>query len=263
MKYRFFDTHTHYNHPVFQKDLASVMEKIREAGVLRDAVVGYDLMTSLRAVEMAAEDPRHVAVAGIHPSYVNSAGEEDLETLRALAEEERIAAVGEIGLDYHRRASEEGPDRELQKAFFREQLRMAKAAKLPVVIHSRDAAEDTLNILTEEDAGVYGGVIHCYSYSREMALRFQKLGFFLGIGGVITYTTGRRLREVVEAVPLSGLVLETDCPYLSPEGKKGVRNDSTNLQLFAEKIAEIKGIDIDSVAAQVWENSCSLYGVKD
>jgi len=263
MEHRFFDTHTHYNHPDFRKDLAAVMTGIAEAGVLRDAVVGYDLASSLRAVEMAKEDPRHVAVAGVHPTHVERAEEQDLKALEALAEAGDIVAVGEIGLDYHRRSPEVVPDKELQKEYFRKQLRIANAAKLPVVIHSRDAAEDTLNILTEEGAGTCGGVIHCFSYSREMAQRFVKLGFLLGIGGVITYSTGRRLREVVESVPLSCLVLETDCPYLSPEGKKGKRNDSSNLPMFAEEIARIRGEDVDSVIAAAWENSCRLYGLSD
>ena len=289
MPVRIFDTHTHYNfETAFGRDLPEVMKKIAEAGVERDAVIGCDVPSSFRAAEMAKEDQRHLAVAGIHPQSVTADWRRDLYLIAPLAGlsvtedsggelrfmrngknkaadepeklgEPQIVAVGEIGLDHFRLKPEETEKREWQKEAFRAQLRMAEAAELPVVIHSREAALETFTVLEEEGAGKYGGVIHCYSYSREMAERFLKLGFYLGIGGTVTRPAARKIRETVEAVPLEFLVLETDCPYLSPVGWEMGRNDSASLWLVAEKIAELKGVTPEEVCRVTWENACRLY----
>ena len=270
---RIYDTHTHYNFTDFSKDLPEVMEKITAADVLRDAVIGCDYPSSVAAVEMARQDSRHVAVAGIHPSNVHKASPWDLEKIAIMAGldtwikgsrhkgKKEIAAIGEIGLDYYKIPAEVDLDeeKERQKEYFRRQIAIAREAGLPVVIHSRDAAEDTYRILEEEKAGELGGVIHCFSYSREMAERFVKMGFFLGIGGVVTRPGSRKLPDVVEAIPLTHLVLETDCPYLAPEGRRGARNDSSNLDVVIQRIAEIKGISEEEVAETTWNNACRLY----
>ena len=168
-------------------------------------------------------------------------------------------AVGEIGLDYHW----EGPGREVQKEWFVRQLRLARECGLPVVIHSRDAACDTADILRGEKAGEIGGVIHCYSYSREMAREFLNMGFYFGIGGVVTFRNARKLKEAAEYIPLDRLVLETDCPYLSPEPWRGKRNSSLYLPLVAAAAAAIKGVSQEELLRAVWENSLKLYRMEN
>ncbi len=264
----YFDTHTHYNDPRFSEDLPSVLKAVRETGVVRDAVIAYDMESAVRAVELAKqpagkEGPAHSAVAGIHPLHTDRAEEEDLIRLELLAEDPAVAAIGEIGLDYHRKDPVVSPEKELQQRFFRKQLRIARRAGLPVVIHSRSAAQDTLQILEEEKASEVGGVIHCYSYSPEMAERFLNLGFFLGIGGVVTYTGSKKLRSVVQTVGPEHIVLETDCPYLPPEGHRGERNDSRALPVIAAELAELWDCPVREVCRITWENACRLYRLRE
>ena len=276
----FFDTHTHYNDPRFAEDLQEVLLAIREAGVLREAVIGYDLASSIRGVRLAesgswdgtgalqsveawSDRPGHVAVVGIHPLHTGDAEEEDLIRLEILAEDPTVKAIGEIGLDYHKKENLDPPDRELQQQFFRKQIRIARRAGLPVVIHSRDAAQDTAVILKEEKADEVGGVIHCYSYSPEMADRFLKLGFFLGIGGVVTRPSAKKLREVVRQIPLERIVLETDAPYLPPEGHQGERNDSRSLPQIAGEVARLRNISMEEVCRVTWKNACRLYRISE
>ena len=264
-EFMWFDTHTHYNDPRFDEDLEEVLRKVYDAGVLRDAVIGYDLDSSIRAVKLAEasdsgkEKPLHSAVVGIHPLHCGEAEEEDLIRLELLAEDPTVAAIGETGLGYHRKSPDVTPDKEVQQYFFRKQIRIARRAGLPVVIQSRDAAQDTVTILEEEKAREVGGVIHCYSYSMEMAERFLKLGFFLGIGGVVTYPGSKKVREVVKGVPLERIILETDAPYLPPEGHRGERNDSRAIPQIAKSVAEQKGCTPEEVCRVTWENALRLY----
>ena len=251
----FFDTHTHYNHPSFAGDLDAVMTRIRRLGVRMDAVIGYDLPSSQRALELAGEDPGHLAVTGIHPLHVADLPRDAMEQLAGMVKE-GASAVGEFGLDYH---LPDGPAKELQKDLFRMQLELAKMTGLPVVIHSRDAAQDTVEIL-KEFPGVTG-VIHCYSYSPEMAEVFVKMGYYLGIGGMVTRQAAKKLPETVRRIPLSSLLLETDAPYQSPEGHRGERNDSGALPRIAEEIARLKGLSPEEVCRVTWENACRLYRV--
>lgn len=315
----YFDTHTHYNDRRFEADLTEVLRKVREAGVLRDTIIGYDLESSKLAVRMAeaqrvgkgkrtkgsetdlsdapeaaahmtaearksaagtttearklaagmtadAPDvamnaPLHTVAVGIHPLQTGDAEEEDLIQLEILAEDETVVAIGEIGLDYHRKEPEVTPDKETQQRFFRKQLRIARRAGLPVVIHSRDAAQDTVRIMEEEKASEVGGVVHCYSYSPEMSEIFLNMGFYLGIGGVVTRPNSRKLKEVVARTPLERILLETDCPYLAPEGHQGERNDSSTLPQIAATVAELKGCDVEEVCRVTWENACRLYRI--
>ena len=167
----------------------------------------------------------------------------------------RVVAVGEIGLDYYW----DEPDRKIQKKWFSRQLDLAAEMKLPVIIHSRDAAQDTLDMMKAQHAGDIGGVIHCFSYGKEMAREYLNMGFFLGIGGVVTFQNGKKLKEVVEYAPLSSIVLETDCPYLSPVPLRGKRNSSRNLPYVVEMISQIKGVDRETVERETWENALRLY----
>ena len=280
---KFFDTHAHYNLRDFNEDLLEVTTRIRAAGVLRDAVIGIDLPSSERAVELAKEDSARLAVVGIHPTHVAKASRWDLMKIRNLAgldvwiKENRVkgipgqaVAVGEIGLDYHA-GSQRVPDggnilekdefRALQKEYFLEQLKIAEEAGLPVVIHSREAAQDTYEILKQEKDKLHGGVIHCYSYSVEMARLFTGLGFYLGFGGKVTDPAAKNPRKVVSETPLSQIVLETDCPYVRPVGWGRKRNDSESLLIIASSIAGIKGITEEEVCRVTWENACRLYRI--
>ena len=168
-------------------------------------------------------------------------------------------AVGEIGLDYYW----EEPEHEIQKKWFAAQLDLAKELKLPVIIHSRDAAKDTLDIMKAEHAEELGGVIHCFSYTKEMAREYLNMGFYLGIGGVLTFKNAKKLVEVAEYAPLSSIVLETDCPYLAPVPFRGTRNSSLNLGIVAERLAQIKGTDRETVERITWENAERLYRLKE
>ena len=170
---------------------------------------------------------------------------------------EKTVAVGEIGLDYY---WDKEPDiQEAQRYWFKRQLSLAKESSLPVIIHSRDAAEDTMQIMKEACAQDIEGVIHCYSYSKEMALEFIKLGFYIGVGGVVTFKNAKKLVETVAEIPLDRILLETDCPYMAPEPKRGTRNDSSNIPYVIEKIASIKGITAGEVEDITRKNAFNLF----
>lgn len=168
---------------------------------------------------------------------------------------EKVVAVGEIGLDYYW----DEPAHEIQKFWFERQLDLAREIKKPVIIHSRDAAKDTFDIMAAKNAGEIGGVVHCYSYSAEMAVEYVKMGFYIGIGGVVTFKNGKKMKEVVEALPMERIVLETDSPYLAPEPNRGKRNSSLNLVYIAQKIAEIKGIAYEEVVEITSRNAKCMY----
>lgn len=253
-----FDTHAHYDDRKFEEDRAEVLESLEENGVGR--VV--NICASWRSVEgiQALTDayPFLYGAVGIHPDHVDELTDERLEIIRQISRHEKILAIGEIGLDYHWMVS----PKEVQKEWFIRQLRLAKEENLPVVIHSRDASQDTFDIMKEEHNNATPGVIHCYSGSVEMAREYVKMGYFLGIGGVVTFKNGKTLKKVVEDTPMSHLVLETDCPYLSPEPFRGKRNTSARLTHVVDTIASLKGISIEEVERVTWENAMRLYQQK-
>lgn len=253
-----FDTHAHYDDDAFDSDRGELLEGLKAAGVMAVTNIGASLSSSRTTLELAVRYPWMYATVGVHPSDTAELSEEGIGWLREAAAGEKVVAVGEIGLDYYW----EEPGHEIQKKWFSRQLALAGELKLPVVIHSRDAAKDTLDIMKAECARENGGVIHCFSYAREMAREYLDMGFYLGIGGVVTFNNAKKLREVVEYAPLSRIVLETDCPYLSPSPNRGKRNSSLNLPYVAEEIARIKGVSRDEVEAVTWENALKLYGIK-
>ncbi|MBP3216874.1 MAG: TatD family hydrolase [Lachnospiraceae bacterium] len=255
-----FDTHAHYNDQAFSEDLPEILGAFQEKGIGKVVNVCYDPDSIDRTLELNRQHPEYFYCAlGIHPSDCGPMTEEILEHIRKRLHEPGVVAVGEIGLDYHW----DEPARVIQHHWLRRQIQMAREEKLPVIIHSRDAAEDTFRILKEEGAEKTGGVIHCYSYSAELALEYVKLGYFIGIGGVVTYKNGRKLKEVAAAVPLESIVLETDCPYLSPTPLRGTRNSSLNLPYVVQEIAAIRGITPREVEDATWENAMRLYRIAD
>mgnify|MGYP000363365135 CR=1 FL=1 len=255
-----FDTHAHYDDEAFDADREALLASMPENGVGLIVDPGCDLDTSRRAVEIAEQYPHVYAAVGWHPENCAPYTRESLDTLRAWAKDPKVVAIGEIGLDYYWHKEEE--EHQIQKKMFRAQLDIAREEKLPFMIHSREAAEDTLNIVREYmQGGMYGGIIHCFSYSREIAAEYLKMGLYLGIGGVVTFKNAKKLKETVQYAPLSQLVLETDCPYMSPEPNRGKRNSSLNLPYVAQAIAELKGITAEEVIDVTRQNAEKLLGI--
>lgn len=250
-----FDTHAHYDDAAFDKDRDEIFARFPDCGIGTIVDPASTWESNWRVIKLTQKYDFLYGALGIHPSESAGITEEQWKEIEGNLHLSKIIAVGEIGLDYHY----EEPSREWQKMVFRRQLSMAREWGLPVIIHSRDAALDTLTILKEERAQEIGGVIHCYSYSEELSHEFLKLGFYLGIGGVVTYKNARKVKETVKSAPMNRLVLETDCPYLSPVPHRGERNSSLNLRYVIEEIANLKGMTQEEVIEQTGYNALNLY----
>lgn len=252
-----FDTHSHYDDRAFDEDRDHVLSGLHRGGVDRIVNVGAEMSGCVASFELAQRYDFVYAALGVHPSEVAELTEADMEWIRSHAADEKVVAIGEIGLDYHWPE----PEPEIQKKWLIRQIALAKEVSLPIIIHSREAAADTMEILTREKAYECGGVIHCYSYSAEMAKEYVQMGFYIGIGGVVTFKKAKKCVRTVEEIPLERIVLETDCPYMSPEPHRGERNDSTKLSYVAEKIAALKGITPEEVIRVTTENANRMYGL--
>lgn len=252
-----FDTHAHYDDGKFDPDRDELLLSMKDGGIgwIIDVMSDMDSLEPVR--DLMDRYPFVYGAAGIHPSDIRDLTMEDMERVRQLCRHEKCVAVGEIGLDYYW----DKDNQEQQRYWFEYQADMAREEKLPVIIHSRDAAEDTVDIAEEIGLSEIGGVMHCFSYSREIAKRFLDMGMYLGIGGVITFKNARKLVETVEYAPLDRLLLETDCPYLAPEPYRGKRNSSLYIPFIAERVAEIKGIASEEVIRFTRENAKRLFGV--
>ena len=253
-----FDTHAHYDDEIFNEDRDELLWKMKEQGVDFIVNVGSSIASTEKTLELVERYPFLYGSVGVHPSETGELTENRLLWLEEVCSKEKIVAVGEIGLDYHWPE----PEREIQKKWFRRQLVLASKVELPVIIHSRDAAEDTLRILKEWDKDKTGGVIHCFSYTKEIAREYLSMGYYFGIGGVLTFKNARKLAEAVEIIPMDKILLETDCPYLAPEPYRGKRNQSVYIDLVAEKLAELKGIDKKEVLRITSENAKAFYHLK-
>lgn len=253
-----FDTHAHYDDEAFDEDREALLGSLPGEGIARVVNIGASLASCKRTIALMEQYDYIYGALGVHPSDSGELTEEDILWLNNQCGHEKCVAVGEIGLDYYW----DEPDREIQQKWFRRQLQLAKEIKLPVVIHSREAAKDTIDIMEEEKAEEIGGVIHCYSYTKETARTFLDMGFYIGIGGVLTFKNGRKLKEAAEYIPMDRIVLETDCPYLAPEPKRGKRNSSLNLTYVVSALAELKGMEASEVRRITWENACRLYRMK-
>lgn len=250
-----FDTHAHYGDARFDEDRDELLRSMKEQGVERIVEVGAGVQSTRDAICLAEKYDFVYAVVGVHPGEVAHLSEADMDWLAGLTEHERVVAVGEIGLDYHY----DEPSKELQKKWFIRQLQVAAQTDMPVIIHSREAAKDTFDIMTEYCAWENGGVIHCFSYSPEVAEQYLKKGFFVGIGGVVTFKNSKKLKEVVEMAPLEQIVLETDAPYLTPEPHRGKRNDSSYLPYVVDMVAALKKVEREEVIRITEENANRLY----
>ena len=254
-----FDTHAHYDDEAFDEDREALLSGLAAGGIGTVVNVGADMESTKTTIELTKRYPFIYGAAGVHPSSTAELDEEKFAELRVLAQSDKIVAIGEIGLDYYW----EEPDKEIQKKWFVAQLDLARRLKLPVIIHSRDAAKDTLDIMKVEHNGATGGVIHCFSYGVEMAREYLNMGYYIGIGGVLTFKNAKKLIEVAEYAPLDRIVLETDCPYLAPVPNRGKRNFSGNLPYVVEKLAEIKGVSAEEIIRETAKNARALYRITE
>ena len=253
-----FDTHAHYDDEAFAEDRESLFDQMKEAGIEFVVNIGANMASSRETQAMCEKYPFMYGSVGVHPSDSQEINDTTLKELKELAMKDKIVAIGEIGLDYYWPE----PAHEIQKPALEAQIALAKEVNLPIVVHSRDAAKDTQDMLSALKAGECGGVIHCFSYGKEMAREFLNMGFYIGVGGVVTFKNAKKLKEVVEYTPMDRILLETDCPYLAPTPYRGKRNSSLYLPYVAEEIAQIKGISYEEVLAVTMENAKKMYRIK-
>ncbi|MDX9916686.1 MAG: TatD family hydrolase [Gudongella sp.] len=254
----FIDSHVHLDDPRFDEDRDRIIQELSKEGIDTVINIGADKQTSYASVELAEKYDNIYAVIGVHPHSASDVVTEGLDWLKELSKNEKVVAIGEIGLDFYY----DNSPRDLQRKYFLEQLDIAKELDLPVVIHTRDAAKETFDILKEAASdGKLKVLMHCYSGSAEMAMDYVKLGFYIALGGAVTFKNARVPREVAAAVPLGNLMVETDCPYLTPEPFRGRRNEPKHVKLVAEKIAEIKGISTEELAKATAENARKFFGI--
>ncbi len=255
-----FDSHAHYDDHRFDEDREALLAGFSRHGIGAVVNVCAD-PDSLRTTPALSDDyPFIYAAVGIHPSDIGGLDETVLDRIRQLAAREKTVAIGEIGLDYY---WEKDPKvREAQRFWFQRQLSLAKETGLPVIIHSRDAAKDTFDIMQKAAAERIPGVIHCYSYSAEQAAEYVRMGYYIGIGGVVTFSNGKKLRETLETVPFDRILLETDAPYLAPEPYRGKRNSSLYLPYVVSAVSRIKGISPEETEDVTWHNACTLFGLE-
>lgn len=251
-----FDSHAHIDDKRFNDDREEVIARAAESGVTGIINAGADMFSSARAVELAEKYPAVYAAVGIHPHDAKEAREEDYDKLTDWAGRPKTVAIGEIGLDYHYDFS----PREVQQAVFVRQLDLARQLAKPVIIHDREAHADIMATVKKEGKGLIG-VFHCFSGSLEMAREVLQLGFYISVAGPLTFPNAHKLLDIVREVPLDRLLVETDSPYLTPQPHRGKRNEPAYVRLVAEKMAELRGIDLDTLAAATTENVKRLFGI--
>ncbi|OOB80210.1 MAG: hydrolase TatD [Epulopiscium sp. Nuni2H_MBin003] len=250
---KIFETHAHYDDQRFDEDREQLIEHLFNNNIAYIMNVGSDIKNSIESIKLAKKYKNLYASVGVHPHEAEA--NRDLDILYELAKEEKVKAIGEIGLDFYYDHS----PRDVQKESFIRQLHIAKKLDMPVIIHSRDADQETFDTLKDED--ITDGVVHCFSGSKELANEYIKRGLYIGIGGALTFKNARKSVEVVQQIPIEKILIETDAPYLSPVPNRGKRNDSLNLIYVIEKIAEIKNMTQEEVAEITCENARRLYRI--
>ena len=250
-----FDSHAHYTDKAFNEDREIMLGSLKESGVCGIINCGADIESSVSSVDLASKYDYIYAACGIHPEEADKIPENYIDILRDLAKNEKCVAIGEIGLDYYWRQD----TKDLQKDLFEKQILLAKELELPIIVHDREAHGDTMEILKKHRPK---GVLHCFSGSPETAAEVLKLGMYIGLGGALTFKNARRAVEVAQMLPLDRLLLETDCPYMAPVPMRGKRNNSSYISFVAQKVAEIKGIDPQTVLDVAMENTRKLFNIK-
>lgn len=252
-----FETHAHYDDDRFEEDRDEILRRLPEEGVGVVINSGASVESTRDTIRLATDYPHVYAAIGVHPSLIEELDEDFMEWMKEQATWEKTVAIGEIGLDYY--WDKEPEVQAKQREWFGRQIELARESNLPIIVHSRDAAADTLQVMKEHHAEEIPGVIHCFSYSKEMALEYVKMGYYIGVGGVVTFKNAKKLVEAVEAIPLEKILLETDCPYMAPEPYRGKRNYSGYLTYVRDKIAEIKGVSPEEVERVTEENARTLF----
>jgi TatD DNase family protein len=255
---RYFESHAHYDDERFNKDRDELLGRLLpEAGVGLIINVGANMKYSRESVRLAEKYENVYAAIGVHPHDAKDIKDGDLNELIKLSKHKKAVAVGEIGLDFHY----DNSPRDIQRLRFKEQLSAAMEANLPVIIHSREADAETFDIIKRSGIARLGGVIHCYSGGAELAKEYAALGFYIGFGGVLTYPKAEETRKAAAALPAGNILIETDCPYLSPVPVRGQRNDSRNLVYICEKLAEVRGITPEEASRLSWKNGERLFSL--
>jgi len=252
----YFESHAHYDDEKFDIDRFELLDKLNNVGIDYIINVGSDMDSSLKSIELSEKYPYIYAAVGIHPHDAENMKDDDIYTLEKYCENKKVVAVGEIGLDYYYDFS----PRDKQRQCFEKQLQLAKKVDKPVIIHSRQASQECFNII--KSSGVTKGVIHAFSGSPQMAQNYINMGFLIGVGGIITFKNSKKLKDVVENIPIDKILIETDSPYLSPVPNRGSRNNSQNLVYIVKEIAHIKQISEDFVSKKTKENAMSLFAIK-
>lgn len=253
-----FDSHTHYDNEKFKEDRIETIKKAYDSGVTYILNASADMASSMETISLTQEFEFIYGAVGVHPHAVGEINENAMVALADFAKDDKIVAIGEIGLDYYYDYS----PREQQRFWFAKQISLARELSLPIIVHDRDAHKDVLDIIKSEQAKDVGGVFHCYSGSVEMLREVLENNFCISVGGPLTFKKAKKLIEVVEYVPLDRLLIETDCPYLTPEPHRGKRNDSSFVRLVAERIAQIRGISFEEVAEATMNNTKRLFKIK-
>jgi TatD DNase family protein len=249
------DSHAHLEMPDFKRDLEAVIQRAKESGVEYIFTVGTEKKDWKRALEIADSHPSVYAILGVHPHNAKEIDDQTYPMLKELCRHGKVKAYGEIGLDFFRNLSPQ----DIQLRRFREQIGLAKELGLPIVVHDREAHQETLEILKSEKAEECGGVIHCFSGDVEMAKICMDMGFYISIPGSITFKNAERLREIVNRIPLESLLVETDAPFITPEPFRGKRNEPSYVRYTAQKVAEIKKVTFEKVAEVTTENALRVY----
>ncbi|MGG5463201.1 TatD family hydrolase [Clostridium sp. B9] len=257
MKYRIFDTHAHYDSKDFDEDREAVIKELKENGVVGVLNCGSDLYGLRKSVELSRDFDIFYAAVGIHPENADEFNNEVIKEIKDYVKEEKVKAIGEIGLDYY---WEENPPREVQKEVFRAQMKLAEELNLPVIIHDRDAHGDTLEIMKEFPNVT--GVVHCFSGSVEFAKECIKLGYYIGFTGVLTFKNAKKLVEVCKEIPSDRMLVETDCPFMAPVPLRGKRNKSDYIEYIIDKMSEIRGISGEEMNEILLNNKNSLFKIK-
>ncbi|KSU76553.1 TatD DNase family protein [Fictibacillus enclensis] len=254
-----FDTHAHLNAIQFEEDLEDVIQRALDEGISHIVVVGFDQPTIKGALKLADTYDFIYAAVGWHPVDAVDMTPEDLQWIEELADHPKVVAIGEMGLDYHWDKS----PKDVQKRVFRQQIQLAKKVKLPIIIHNREATQDVVDILREEGAEEVGGIMHCFSGSLEVAKECMDMNFYISFGGPVTFKNAKKPKEVAKEIPIDRLLIETDCPYLSPHPLRGKRNEPSYVKYVAEAIAELREIPLEDLVKKTTENAKRLYQISD
>lgn len=253
-----FDTHVHLNADQFEDDLEATIGRAHEAGVSYMTVVGFDHKTIPKAIQIAEDNEHIFAAVGWHPVDAIDMTEEDLDWIEELSSHPKVVALGEMGLDYHWDKS----PADVQKEVFRKQIRLAKKVKMPIIIHNREATDDIVQVLQEENAKEVGGIMHCYSGPVETAKACIDMNFMISLGGPVTFKNAKLPKEVAKAIDLKHLLVETDCPFLAPHPNRGKRNEPAYVKLVAEQLADLKGLSYEEVSKATTANALRFFGIK-